>query len=55
MGANVMDNLIRFVNSFLEYLLLFGISSLVIVGGVFAGIKYRKSKDLKTVVQTEEV
>ena len=42
-----MANLIVFTNSFLSYLLLFAFIVALCLVAVFAGIKMRKSKDLK--------
>ena len=42
-----MANLIAFVNYFLEYLAVFGVAVVLVIIGVFAGIKMRKRKDAK--------
>jgi predicted membrane protein len=50
-----MTNLILFINAFLSYLLCFVfIIALVIVACVI-GVKWRKSKDAKAALQSEEV
>jgi hypothetical protein len=49
-----MTNLILFINAFLSYLLCFVfIIALVIVACVI-GVKWRKSKDAKAALQSEE-
>lgn len=42
-----MNNLILFINSFLQYLYLFLLFGILIVVAVLIGIKVRKSKNLK--------
>lgn len=42
-----MNNLIAFVNQFMEYFIVFIVSITAILAGCFVGIKWRKSKDLK--------
>lgn len=42
-----MEKLILFINSFLSYFLLFGLTVVLCLAAAFAGIKLRKSKDLK--------
>lgn len=49
-----MNNLIAFVNQFLEYLIVFVVSIIAILGGCFIGIKCRKSKDLKQLAAVDE-
>jgi hypothetical protein len=49
-----MTNLILFINAFLSYLLCFVfIIALVIIACVI-GVKWRKSKDAKAALQSEE-
>lgn len=47
-----MTNLILFVNAFLSYLLVFVFIVAVVVVACVIGVKWRKSKDAKAVVQT---
>lgn len=42
-----MNNLILFLNSFLSYLLCFGLIVLLVVIAVILGVKLRKRKDEK--------
>ena len=42
-----MGNLVAFINTFLEYFLLFGFIVALCVIATFVGIKLRKNKDLK--------
>lgn len=50
-----MNNLIAFVNQFMEYLLVFMVSIIAILSGCFIGIKWRKMKDAKQLtLATEE-
>lgn len=42
-----MSNLIAFVNSFLSYMLVFGVTAILAGIAIFAGIKFRKHKDKK--------
>jgi len=42
-----MANLIAFINSFLSYLLLFGICAAVVAAAVWIGIYLRQNKDKK--------
>lgn len=53
-----MANLIAFINSFLSYLLLFGVCIAVAVSAAFLGIRLRRNKDAKDAaeaVKQEEV
>ena len=43
-----MSNLILFLNSFLSYLLVFVIIVALVIIACVIGVKWRKSKDLKT-------
>ena len=50
----IMSNFISFVNSFLSYLILFGVFVLLAVAAVFIGITLRKRKNAGgSGVQTE--
>ena len=42
-----MANLVAFLNSFLSYLLLFGVCVAVVVIACVIGIRFRKNKDAK--------
>ena len=42
-----MDNLVLFINGFLEYLIVFGVFVVLVVVGVFIGIALRKNKNKK--------
>ncbi|NLL79881.1 MAG: hypothetical protein GX234_08845 [Clostridiales bacterium] len=43
-----MTNLIAFINEFLEYLVVFGTAVVLVLIGVFAGMKMRKRKDAQS-------
>ena len=47
-----MTNLILFLNSFLSYLLLFVLIIALVIVACIIGVKWRKSKDAKTAVNT---
>lgn len=47
-----MDNLILFVNNFLEYLIVFIVFAVCIVVAVLVGIKVRKSKNSKEEIKS---
>ncbi len=50
------NNIIRFINSFLSYLLVVAVVIIVASIAVFIGIKWRKTKDAKNALEsTEEV
>jgi len=42
-----MNNLVLFINSFLSYLLVFGVFVVCIVGACFAGVSLRKVRNKK--------
>ena len=44
-----MSNLVAFLNSFLSYLLLFGVFVIIVAVAVAIGITLRKSKNAKVV------
>ncbi len=46
-----MGNLMLFLSSFIHYLWIFGITVILILAACFIGIKWRKSKDVKSVMQ----
>lgn len=48
-----MERSILFMNSFLSYLLVFVIIVILILIAVFIGIKMRKSKDAKELLEAE--
>lgn len=50
-----MNNLVLFLNGFLSYLLVYVVFAVGIVVAVIAGIKFRKSKNAKEAVATEDV
>lgn len=54
-----MANLIAFINSFLSYLLLFGVCVAVVVIACLIGVRLRRNKDAKTAAleaeQTETI
>lgn len=52
-GEN-MPNLIAFVNAFLSYLLVFGVSAAVIGAAVWIGIRLRRKKNEKTAHGSED-
>lgn len=49
-----MANLIAFINSFLSYILVFGVILVVGAIAMFLGITTRKSKDAKEAAQADE-
>lgn len=42
-----MENAILFTNSFLEYLIVFGVSVVVVIVACFLGVTMKKHKDAK--------
>lgn len=42
-----MENLIAFINQFLEYFVVFGTAVVLVIAGVFTGIAMRKKKNAK--------
>lgn len=50
-----MTNLILFLNAFMSYLFLFLFIVALIIVACFIGIKWRKSKDAKAALVTEDV
>lgn len=53
-GDGKMSNFILFVNAFLSYLLLFVLIIAVVVVACIIGVKWRKSKDARTVATAGE-
>lgn len=49
-----MSNLIAFINSFLSYLLVFGIVAVLVIIACVIGVKLRKSKDAKEAAQLDK-
>ena len=52
-GMETMGNLVAFLNSFLSYLLLFGVFVVIVIIAVAIGITLRKSKDTKEAAMEE--
>lgn len=50
-----MANFIAFINSFLSYLLVFGIVVVLGITACFAGVKFRKHKDEKLAAEETEL
>lgn len=48
----MMNNFVLFLNSFLSYLLLFGVFVVLAVVGALIGAKWRKSKNAKEALET---
>ena len=49
-----MANLIAFINSFLSYLLLFGICVAVVIAACLIGVRLRRNKDAKEALKAGE-
>lgn len=49
-----MSNLVAFLNSFLSYLLLFGVFVVIAIVAVALGITLRKAKNTKAAVEIAE-
>ena len=49
-----MANIVAFTNSFLSYLLLFGICVAVVIAACIIGVKLRKSKDAKVEAESNK-
>ncbi len=49
-----MSNLIAFLNAFLSYLLVFGVSAAAIGAAVFVGIRLRRRKNEKDAQEAED-
>ena len=49
-----MANLIAFINSFLSYLLLFGVCVAAVIIACLIGVRLRRNKDAKTALEAEK-
>ena len=49
-----MANLIAFINSFLSYLLLFGVCVAAVIIVCLIGVRLRRNKDAKTALEAEK-